>query len=142
MPGLLEKLAARHTAAEAQITHLREQMIKLTDALAAAERERDRWAGARETVPALAGEDQPEPAVISRAQVTPAYPQIIDVFTRAAGPLRAKEVCRALGAETDARHVEGLRSKLKKLVARGILTEPAASVFTLTAKPTGHRESS
>ncbi len=36
---------------------MREQNGKLTDALAAAERERERWAGARETVLALAGEE-------------------------------------------------------------------------------------
>lgn len=142
VPGLLDKLAARQSAAEAEIAHLREQAAKLADALTAAERERDRWAGARETVLALAAEDQPEPAVIARAQVTPAYPQIVEAFTQATGPLRAKEVCRALGVDTDARHVEGLRSKLKKLVARGILTEPESGVFALAAKPAGHRGSS
>lgn len=43
--ALLDKLAAHHAAADAQIADLREHLAKLTDALAAAERERDRWAG-------------------------------------------------------------------------------------------------
>lgn len=103
---------------------------KLTGELAAAERERDRWASTRETILALAGEHQPEPAAVTRMPVTPAYPQIIEAFTRASGPLRAKDACRALDIDTDARHVEGMRSKLKKLVARGVLTELEAGVFT------------
>ena len=129
VPGLLDKLAARQAAAQAEITHLNEQIGKLTDALAQAERERDRWAGARETVLALAAEEQPDPAVLTHVPVTPGYPQIIAAFT-GAGPLRAKELCQALGIGTDPRHVEGMRSKLKKLVARGILTEPEAGLFT------------
>ncbi len=111
---------------------LREQLGKLTDALAAAERERDRWAEAHETVPALANEERPDPVALTRAPVTPAYPQIIAAFT-GAGPLRAKEVCRVTGTGTDSRHVEGMRSELKKLVARGILAEPEAGVFVLAA---------
>ena len=53
--------------------------------------------------------------------------------------LRAKEICRALGNGTDARHVEGMRSKLKKLVARGILDEPEAGLLDLAAKPDARR---
>lgn len=114
---------------------LREQAAKLNEALTAVERERDRWAGARETVLALAAEEQPDPAVLTGASVTPAYPQIIAVFTGGTGPLRAKEVCRVLGIGTDPRHVEDIRSKLKKLVARGILNEPEAGLFALVVKP-------
>lgn len=68
----------------------------------------------------MAPEEHPDLAALTHAPVTPAYPQIIAAFT---GPLRAKDACQILGTDTDARHVEALRSKLKKLVARGILTE-------------------
>lgn len=137
IPGLLEKLANRQAAAEAEITDLRGQLGKLNDALAAAERERDRWAEARATVLALAAEEEPDPAVLTtRVSVTPAYPQIIALFTGGAGQLRAKAVCQALGAGADSRHVEGMRSKLKKLVARSILAEPQAGVFALAAAAT------
>lgn len=34
----------------------------------------------------------------------------------------------------DSRHVEGLRSELRKLVARGILTEPEPGLFALAAQ--------
>ena len=112
--ALLEKLAARHAAADAEITHLREQIGKLTDALATAERERDRWAATRETVLALAAEHHPEPAALTRTTVTPSYQQILAVFTPATGPLRAKEICQLTDTGADPRHVEGMRSKLKK----------------------------
>lgn len=139
VPGLLDKLAVRQAAAEAEIADLREQIAKLNDAVARAERERDRWGGAREIVLALAAEEQPDPAALTRAPVTPAYPQIIEAFTKATGPLRAKDLCQLLGTDTDARHVEGMRSKLKKLVARGILTEPDADAFALATAPDGSR---
>ena len=129
--ALIDKLTARQAAAEVEIAHLRDQLATLTEALAAAERERDRWAGTRETVLALAAEHHPDPAILTRAPVTPAYQQIIAVFTACATPLRVKEACRELDISTDTRHVEGLRSKLKKLVARGILTEPEAGLFAL-----------
>ena len=131
IPGLLEKLAAHRSAAEAEVIGLRERVVKLNDALAAAERDRDRWAETHETVLALAAEEHPEPTTLARIAVTPAYPQIIAVFAGGAGALRAKDLCRALGIDTDPRHVEGLRSKLKKLVARGILAEPEPGLFAL-----------
>jgi hypothetical protein len=36
------------------------------------------------------------------------------------------DACQVLGTGTDPRHVEGLRSKLKKLVARNLLTEQSS----------------
>lgn len=80
---------------------------------------------------------RPEAGSLARTPVTPAYPQIIAVFTSGAGRLRAREVCQALGSGIDPRHTEGMRSKL---VARGILTEPEAGLFALTTKPGVQRE--
>lgn len=129
--ALLDKLTTRQAAADAEIADLRERMARLTDALVEAERERERWAGARETVLALVAEEHPDQAAATRP-VTPAYQQILAAFTAAAGPLRAKELCQALGAGTEPRNIEGMRSKLKKLTARGLLTEPSPGMFALT----------
>ncbi|MFD8540662.1 MULTISPECIES: hypothetical protein [Streptomyces violaceoruber group] len=49
------------------------------------------------------------------------------------GPLRAKEVCEALGHELLAKNVEGTRAKLKRLVKLGILTE--ADTGNLARRP-------
>ena len=131
--ALLDKLTARHAAADAEIADLRERLAKLTDALSAAEREHHRWAEARETVLALVAEEHPEQAAAPRP-VTPAYQQTLSAFTAATGPLRAKEVCQATDTGTEARHIEGMRSKLKKLTARGLLTEPSPGLFTLASQ--------
>ena len=58
---------------------------------------------------------------------SPAYQQILAVFTTTGNPLRAKNICHTLGTGTAAKNIEGLRAKLKRLVARGILTEPEAA---------------
>jgi hypothetical protein len=47
----------------------------------------------------------------------------------AAGPMRAQELAHGLGLEPTPGKVEGLRSKLKRLVARGWIAEPAPGVF-------------
>lgn len=92
---------------------------------------------AHQSITALIAEEHPAQMVRTRAAgavrpATPGYPQILAAFTTATEPLRAKELCQALHAGTEPRHVEGMRSKLKKLVTRGILTEPSPGIFTLT----------
>jgi hypothetical protein len=59
----------------------------------------------------------------------PDYPRILDAFNHAAGPLRAKDVCEALGHELLPKNVEGTRAKLKRLVKLGILTEADTGNF-------------
>jgi hypothetical protein len=44
------------------------------------------------------------------------------VFATTERGLRAKDICRALGVDTTANHTESLRAKLKRLVARSVLT--------------------
>lgn len=128
---LLDKLTARHAAADAEVADLHERVAKLTDALVAAERERDRWAQARDTVVALVAEEHPDQAAGAERPVTPADTEILAAFTGAAEPQRAKEICHALRLGTEPRHVEGMRSKLKKLTARGLLAEPSPGLFAL-----------
>ncbi|GAB2764711.1 hypothetical protein [Streptomyces bullii] len=60
----------------------------------------------------------------------PDYPRILAAFNHATGPLRAKDVCEALGHELLPKNVEGTRAKLKRLVELGILTEADTGNFT------------
>ena len=65
---------------------------------------------------------------------SPAYAQILAVF----GPstsIRAKDICLALGLEPIPKNTEGLRAKLKRLVARGVLHEPSPGLFALATQP-------
>ncbi|MDH6128635.1 hypothetical protein [Kitasatospora sp. GP82] len=59
------------------------------------------------------------------------------VFEHAENGLRAKEFCRALDTGLEPKQVEGIRAKLKRLVGRGILTEPAPGLFILPSPKTG-----
>ncbi|GGV01686.1 hypothetical protein GCM10010182_19060 [Actinomadura cremea] len=54
-----------------------------------------------------------------------AYRDILAVFTRTAGALRAKDLCETLEAGTEPRHVEAMRAKLKRLGGRDVFTEPS-----------------
>ncbi len=60
-----------------------------------------------------------------------AYRQILALFEDDERDLRAKDICEALGTGTESRRVKGARAKLKRLVSRGILTEPEPGLFTM-----------
>ncbi|MEV7394731.1 hypothetical protein [Streptomyces sp. NPDC091215] len=120
MRELLDKIEARQ--------RLVREITELTGQLAAAERTLERLETTRETVLELAAEDghlPPEP-------LPPGYREILALFEQNGDGLRAREVCRTLGTGTEPRHTEGMRAKLKRLVNRGILTEPEPGLFTLT----------
>src|SRR5512132_4443234 len=57
-----------------------------------------------------------------------AYRDVVEVVADA-GPLRAAQVCQALGKGAEPRHREGMRVKLKRLVARGWLVEASPGLF-------------
>ncbi|GHB77098.1 hypothetical protein GCM10010377_79300 [Streptomyces viridiviolaceus] len=46
------------------------------------------------------------------------------------GPLRARDVCEALGHELLPKNIEGIRAKLKRLVKLDVLTEADTGSFT------------
>lgn len=83
----------------------------------------------RETILELAAEDGAQPT----GPLPPGYRAILAAIETAEEGLRAKDICRALGLGTEPRHTEGTRAKLKRLVNRGILTEPELGLFTLTS---------
>jgi hypothetical protein len=53
----------------------------------------------------------------------PACRQVFDAFADLRRPLRARDLCVALDLPIVAKNTENIRSKLKRLVSRGILTE-------------------
>ncbi len=57
------------------------------------------------------------------------YQDILEVLEDAVHPMRAHHMCAALGLSTDKTKVEGFRSKLKRLVERGWLTEAQPGLF-------------
>jgi hypothetical protein len=69
------------------------------------------------------------------ASVLPeAYRDLLEVAEDAGRPLRAAQIAAAAGLSTDRGRVEGLRSKLKRLVERGWLAEAGPGLFVLPAR--------
>ncbi len=66
------------------------------------------------------------------ASVLPrAYQDLLDMAADAGRPLRAGEFAAAAGLATDKAKVEGVRSKLKLLAARGWLAAAPGGLFIL-----------
>ncbi|MFI6920820.1 hypothetical protein ACIBIZ_12780 [Nonomuraea spiralis] len=59
----------------------------------------------------------------------PAYQQILAVFAVAGQPMRARDLCLALDLPIVAKNTENIRSKLKRLVGKGILIETEPGLF-------------
>jgi hypothetical protein len=71
-------------------------------------------------------QEDPDASVLPRV-----YRDLLDVAADAGRPLRAGEFAAAAGLATDKARVEGLRSKLKLLAARGWLAAAPGGLFTL-----------
>lgn len=106
----------------------REQTVRLAEQLAAGEEALKRLQITRETVLELAAEGGTGPPGV----LPPGYRAILAVIEAAGEGLRAKGICRALGLGAESRRTDGTRARLKRLVGRGILTEPEVGLFTLT----------
>jgi hypothetical protein len=132
---VLELITARETVATAHADQLRVQIAALTEQLVAADAELADLATTRSTLLRLTGATDrgtaPTDATTDTTVASPAYQQILAVFAATSNPLRAKDICVALGTGTAAKNTESLRAKLKRLVARGVLTEPDSGLFTL-----------
>jgi outer membrane protein TolC len=84
----------------------------------------------RKTLLSLAGHDDEPAAPAPPLPEHPAYQQILGTFADLQRPLRARDLCTALDLPIAAKNVEGIRSKLKRLVSRGILVETEPGLFT------------
>ena len=154
MGSLIEELRRREAAARAEADRLRSRIQELSEDLARAEEQASRLAITREEVTRVleeppAGQDgrpsgesrpaSPIGAVTvppwqegSEASVLPqSYQDLLEVAADAGRPLRAGEFAAAAGLGTGKAKVEGVRSKLKLLAARGWLEGVPGGLFTL-----------
>ncbi|MFG3590894.1 hypothetical protein, partial [Streptomyces sp. NPDC047990] len=93
---LLDALDLQADAAQALADDLRAQIDGLQTRLRKAETHLEHLAITRKTVTGLADR---LPAVVPALPEHPDYPRILAAFNHATGPLRAKDVCEALGHE-------------------------------------------
>ncbi|MGA5428243.1 hypothetical protein B7767_43475 [Streptomyces sp. 13-12-16] len=129
---LLDALELQEDAARALADDLRAQIDDLQTRLQEAETRLEHLAITRTTVTGLADR---LPHVAPDLPEHPDYPRILDAFNQTTGPLRAKDVCEALGHELLPKNVEGTRAKLKRLVKLGILTEIDTGNFARKQQP-------
>jgi hypothetical protein len=77
---------------------------------------------------------------LAQSVLPPSYQDLLEVLADAGRPLRAGRIAVAAGLSSGKSQVEGLRSKLKRLVERGWLAEDGPGLFTLPrrdARPAG-----
>ena len=130
----LQMITAREAVAGLAADQLREQISTLSQQLTGLETELADLATTRVTLLRL-GDHPGDGQSVQTVPGNPGYQQILAVFGTAGQPLRAKDICRALGTGTTANHTEGLRAKLKRLTARGVLTEDQPGLFALAPSP-------
>jgi hypothetical protein len=151
----IPELQRREAAARAEAEELRGQIADLTERLAGVRERLSRLVIARETVDEVLSEAgsqaswaavpdgmarsrfghlspicvlavPPWRAGLEASALPEAYRDLLEVAEDAGRPLRAGQMAAA-GLSTDKAKVEGLRSKLKRLVERGWLAEDASS---------------
>ncbi|UQA98123.1 hypothetical protein K9S39_39405 [Streptomyces halobius] len=128
---LLERIDEREQAITDQAELVRAQIEELTARLGEADEHLEHLRITRKTVLALADGPAHEPTLQPAPELPehPAYQQIMAVFTDSDDPLRARDLCPALDLPIVPKNTEGIRSKLKRLVSRGILAEIEPGLF-------------
>jgi len=143
--GLLD---THEVSVRERVESLRAQVVRVTAELGEAELALEHVAITRATlaivvtaagaaaVPGQESEAAAGPSLVPvwRADLTGAhlpvgYRDLWRAVSGAPGPVRAQQLALDLGLQVTAAKVEGLRSKLKRLVARGWIAEPAPGTF-------------
>jgi hypothetical protein len=137
-PGrhLLDKIDAREQALAREAAGVQARIDELAARLREVSEAVSDLQVTRKTLLSLAGHDddgrpaaepaEPAPALPDH----PAYQQILAAFADLQRPLRARDLCVALDLPIVPKNTEGIRSKLKRLASRGILTETEPGLFT------------
>jgi hypothetical protein len=137
-PGrhLLDKIDGREQALAREAADVQARIDELTARLREISEAISDLQVTRKTLISLADEDDARPAAEPASPATvlpdhPAYQQILTAFTDLQRPLRARDLCLALDLPIVPKNTESIRSKLKRLVSRGILIETEPGLFTL-----------
>ncbi|MFD4764703.1 type IV toxin-antitoxin system AbiEi family antitoxin domain-containing protein [Streptomyces sp. NPDC058439] len=118
---LLRLLQTEHDETTAHTDSLREQIERLTTALAEAEARLVELAATRKVIDGLAPPDH-EPAAAETATV---YQRIVTVFREHPEKVfRVRDLHEHLGLPTDEPSINVTRSRLGRLVRQGILEQP------------------
>ena len=123
----LEKIADREQTIGTTVDQVRAQIDALADRLRDLQAELADLSVARKVVLAL-GDDEPAHPPLPD---NPVYQHILTALHDSTAPMRAKDLCHALDLGLEPSRIEGMRSKLKRLVTTGLVTENEPGLFTL-----------
>jgi hypothetical protein len=147
-PGrhLLDRIDAREQALAREAGDVQARIDELTAQLGELSQAISDLQVTRKTLLALAGEDDAQPAAEPAEPLPvlpdhPAYQQILTAFADLQRPLRARDLCLALDLPILPKNTESIRSKLKRLASRGILTETEPGLFAQPRPKPGLRAS-
>jgi cell division septum initiation protein DivIVA len=126
---LLDKIDTREQALTREAEQARARIDELTARLRELDEAIDHLRITRKTLLTLADEPEPTPPAPELPD-HPAYQQILTVFADTGQPMRARDLCQALDLPIVSKNTENIRSKLKRLVSRGILVETEPGLFT------------
>jgi len=147
-PGrhLLDRIDAREQALAREAGDVQARIDELTARLGELSQAISDLQVTRKTLLALAGRDDAQPAAEPAEPLPvlpdhPAYQQILTAFADLHRPLRARDLCLALDLPILPKNTEGIRSKLKRLVSRGILIETEPGLFAQPRPKPGLRAS-
>ena len=147
-PGrhLLDRIDAREQALAREAGDVQARIDELTAQLGELSQAISDLQVTRKTLLALAGEDDAQPAAEPAEPLPvlpdhPAYQQILTAFADLQRPLRARDLCLALDLPVLPKNTESIRSKLKRLASRGILTETEPGLFAQPRPKPGLRAS-
>lgn len=130
--AVLDLLANQRTALETRIQVLHERIGQLAEELAQAQAEATSLDITRDTLTGLANQAR-EQAPAQTPEAGPAYQAILGAL-HTGGPLRARQLCQLLDLGTSAVDVKRVHARLKRLVARQVLTEPEQGLFALATR--------
>ncbi|MEO3830400.1 hypothetical protein [Actinomadura sp. B10D3] len=130
---LLAHLETCEHTAQAQLQRLQAMIAELSEQLEHAQQRLERLRLTRRTLLEVADPepDRPQPGTTPIDTLPTAYQDILAAFTSSDTALRCKDLCHTLDTGTEPRHIEAMRAKLKRLVARDLLAEHQPGLFTL-----------
>ena len=129
--SILDLLAERELAVHAQADYLRVQLDQLTGQVSELEAELADLATTRKVLLTLetCETERHGPANLPD---NPVYQHILTALTDASRPVRVKDLCQALDTGLEPKRIEGMRSKLKRLVSLGLITETEPGLLPYT----------
>jgi hypothetical protein len=128
--SILDRLADREQDLCARAEDLRGQLQQLTGHISELEAELADLATTRKVLLTLeTGETEHDAP--PNVPANPAYQHILTALADAGRPVRAKDLCQALDLGLEPKHIEGMRSKLKRLVGLRLITETEPGLFAL-----------